>query len=188
MSQSYNKPCIYCKQEIVMSDRTSGNWLPYDLNGQVHDCKSSNTGTKKVETKDKDKEWVSTPEAKAWVREIMEGPKIKELDERLKRVEALSLRLGNKMIHAKKLELLPFGDGEHMKLIRLDIPIDNNFLEVLSELCKVKQWDLTRYIKQALYDAVNLDLTSPTEIGLDSMQESKRDYSSRRDLNHIFKH
>ena len=50
MSQSYNKPCIFCKQEIVMSDRTSGNWLPYDLNGQVHDCKNQ-TGTKKVETK-----------------------------------------------------------------------------------------------------------------------------------------
>ncbi len=32
-----------------MSDRTSGNWLPYNLNGSVHDCKS--TGTKKVETK-----------------------------------------------------------------------------------------------------------------------------------------
>jgi hypothetical protein len=61
----------------------------------------------------------------------------------------------------KPLQLLPFGDGEHMKLIRLDIPIDNNFLEVLTELCKVKQWDLTRYIRQALYNAVDLDLTSP---------------------------
>ena len=35
-----------------MSDRTSGNWLPYDLNGQVHDCKNTSTGTKKVETKE----------------------------------------------------------------------------------------------------------------------------------------
>ena len=49
MSQSYTKSCMFCKQEIVMSDRTSGNWLPYNLNGSVHDCKS--TGTKKVETK-----------------------------------------------------------------------------------------------------------------------------------------
>ena len=32
-----------------MSDRTSGNWLPYDLDGQIHDCKQ--TGTKKVETR-----------------------------------------------------------------------------------------------------------------------------------------
>jgi hypothetical protein len=50
MSQSYNKPCMFCKQEIVMSDRTSGNWLPYNLNGSIHECKS--TGTKKVETKE----------------------------------------------------------------------------------------------------------------------------------------
>ena len=42
---------MFCKREIVMSDRTSGNWLPYDLNGQVHDCKANNTGTKKVETR-----------------------------------------------------------------------------------------------------------------------------------------
>jgi hypothetical protein len=73
----------------------------------------------------------------------------------------------------KPLELLPFGDGKQMKVIRLDIPIDNNFLEVLTELCKVKQWDLTRYIRQALYDAVDLDLTSSTEIGLDVCKSLK---------------
>lgn len=50
MSQSYSKSCMFCKQEIVMSDRTSANWLPYNLNGSIHDCK--NTGTKKVETKE----------------------------------------------------------------------------------------------------------------------------------------
>ena len=49
MSQSYSKSCMFCKREIVMSDRTSGNWLPYDLDGQIHDCKQ--TGTKKVETR-----------------------------------------------------------------------------------------------------------------------------------------
>ena len=50
MSQSYNKSCVFCKQEIVMSDRGAGKWLPYDLNGTVHECKkekyrSSGTGT-----------------------------------------------------------------------------------------------------------------------------------------------
>ena len=43
---------MFCKREIVMSDRASGNWLPYDLNGTVHECKKENqtaTGTKKVE-------------------------------------------------------------------------------------------------------------------------------------------
>lgn len=49
-----------------MSGRTSGNWLPYDLNGEVHECKQ--TGTKKVETK---------------------PLSLEALDARLKRVEAI---------------------------------------------------------------------------------------------------
>jgi len=56
---------MFCKQEIVMSDRTSGNWLPYNLDGSVHDCKS--TGTKKVE----------------------KPLSLEELDLRLKRVESI---------------------------------------------------------------------------------------------------
>jgi hypothetical protein len=32
-----------------------------------------------------------TPEAKAWVREIMEGPKMKELEARLKRLESFMI-------------------------------------------------------------------------------------------------
>ena len=52
MSQSYNKSCMFCKIEIVMSDRGAGKWLPYNLDGSVHECKttSTSTGTKKVET------------------------------------------------------------------------------------------------------------------------------------------
>ena len=69
MSQSYSKACIFCKREIVMSDRASGNWLPYDLNGDVHECKNqAQTGTKKVETK---------------------PLSLEELDARLKRVESI---------------------------------------------------------------------------------------------------
>ena len=71
MSQSYNKSCMFCKREIVMSDRASGNWLPYDLNGTVHECKKENqtaTGTKKVE-----------------IRPLS----LEELDARLKRIESI---------------------------------------------------------------------------------------------------
>jgi hypothetical protein len=51
MSQSYTKACMFCKQEIVMSDKASGNWLPYNLDGKALDCKSQKeTGTKNVET------------------------------------------------------------------------------------------------------------------------------------------
>jgi hypothetical protein len=43
---------MFCKHEIVMSDKGAGKWLPYDLNGTVHECKTqTSTGTKKVETK-----------------------------------------------------------------------------------------------------------------------------------------
>ncbi len=75
MSQSYNKSCMFCKREIVMSDRASGNWLPYDLDGSVHECKTNSTGTKKVETKTNDNKPLS----------------LEELDARLKRLERICI-------------------------------------------------------------------------------------------------
>jgi len=39
MSQ-YKKSCTFCGQEIEMSD-TTGKWLPYNLDGTAHDCRSS---------------------------------------------------------------------------------------------------------------------------------------------------
>ncbi len=76
MSQSYNKSCMFCKREIVMSDRASGNWLPYDLNGSIHECKKENqtaTGTKTVEKRTSGDPPLS----------------LEELDARLKRVESI---------------------------------------------------------------------------------------------------
>jgi len=40
MSQLYNKSCMFCKNEIVMSDRGAGKWLPYNLDGGAHECKA----------------------------------------------------------------------------------------------------------------------------------------------------
>jgi hypothetical protein len=46
---------MFCKNEIVMSDRGAGKWLPYNLDGGAHECKNTststsiNTGTKKLE-------------------------------------------------------------------------------------------------------------------------------------------
>ncbi|MGC2429000.1 MAG: hypothetical protein WA421_18345 [Nitrososphaeraceae archaeon] len=37
-----------------MSDRSSGNWYPYNVDGTPHDCRNktqTSTGTKKVETR-----------------------------------------------------------------------------------------------------------------------------------------
>ncbi len=54
-----------------MSDKGAGKWLPYDLNGTVHECKKETaTGTKKVETNNK-------------------PLSLEELDARLKRVESI---------------------------------------------------------------------------------------------------
>jgi hypothetical protein len=73
MSQSYKKSCMFCKQEIVISDRVSSKWLPYDLKGRVHECNTQaqaqiSTGTKKVETK---------------------ALSLEEIDARLKRLESI---------------------------------------------------------------------------------------------------
>lgn len=40
MTQSYVKPCMYCKAEIEMSDK-DGKWLPYNKDGSAHECKKS---------------------------------------------------------------------------------------------------------------------------------------------------
>ncbi|MDQ5869602.1 MAG: hypothetical protein M3530_07735 [Thermoproteota archaeon] len=60
-----------------------------------------------------------------------------------------------------------------MKLLRLDIPITNEFLEVLIELCKIRQQDLKRYVTQTLYNGVDLELTNPVDNGSDVCKNLK---------------
>jgi hypothetical protein len=52
MSQ-YQKSCSTCKQQIEMSDRNAGKWLPFNLDGTLHTCRGNQTGTQKVETNSK---------------------------------------------------------------------------------------------------------------------------------------
>ena len=42
----YTNPCIFCKQEIRLSN-DSGNWLPYNLDGSLHECRESVKGKDK---------------------------------------------------------------------------------------------------------------------------------------------
>ena len=70
MSQSHTMSCMYCRHEMVMSDKDVGKWLAYDLDGGVHECKTNSTGNKKVETK---------------------TLSLEELDARLKRVESIGI-------------------------------------------------------------------------------------------------
>ena len=39
MSKNYQKECLYCKEQITMSDET-GKWLPYNKDGSAHDCRN----------------------------------------------------------------------------------------------------------------------------------------------------
>jgi hypothetical protein len=64
---------MYCNREIVMSDKSSGNWYPYNMDGSPHDCRNqtqtkTSTGTKKLETR---------------------PLSLEELDARLKRLESI---------------------------------------------------------------------------------------------------
>jgi hypothetical protein len=61
---------MYCKHEIVMSDKGAGKWLPYDLDGGVHECKTNSTGIKRIETK---------------------ALSLEEIDARLRRVESIDI-------------------------------------------------------------------------------------------------
>ena len=42
MTKKYQKECMYCKQQITMSDE-SGKWLPYNQDGSSHDCRTKAT-------------------------------------------------------------------------------------------------------------------------------------------------
>jgi hypothetical protein len=72
---------MFCKQEIVMSDRGAGKWLPYDLNGTVHECKNKNSVQQSQQQKQ-----TQEPEQKPLTLEMM--------DIRLKRVEKMLFNQG----------------------------------------------------------------------------------------------
>lgn len=76
MSQEYNKPCIYCKKNIRMTERL-GKWIPTDLDGGFHYCESK---------KDKEKQEPKKPELKNLLEAqlLLEG-----LDARVKKLERI---------------------------------------------------------------------------------------------------
>jgi hypothetical protein len=68
-------------------------------------------------------------------------------------------------------QILPLGTA--MKLVRVDVLVTDEFLEVLTELAKIKQSDLRRYIDQAVHTTVKNDLDTPSEIGLEVCRNLK---------------
>jgi len=76
----YTKPCNTCKAEIRMSNNT-GKWLPYNLDGSAHSCRSQNGTNKNTggnlppvsETKNEKKSHEFTLEGLAARIEILEA-------------------------------------------------------------------------------------------------------------------
>jgi hypothetical protein len=78
---------MYCDQEILMDINGGGKWAAFNVNGGYHQC-SKQKDTKKQEPIVMVNNQEDKPEAQAWIREVMEGPKIKELEERIRKIEA----------------------------------------------------------------------------------------------------
>ena len=73
MSQSYNKPCRDCKQQITMMEM-NGRWGAYNLDGSYHQCKQ---------------------QPPAEVKQKQQQPlTLDQLDERLKKVEKMLFNQG----------------------------------------------------------------------------------------------
>ena len=83
----YQKPCIFCKQEIRLSNDT-GKWLPYNLDGTNHECKKSNEQPQPEAPKQQ-----SQSQIKVTLSLESLDQKIKKLEEtfdlRVKKIEAL---------------------------------------------------------------------------------------------------
>jgi hypothetical protein len=54
-------------------------------------------------------------------------------------------------------QILPLGTA--MKLVRVDVLGTDEFLQVMTELAKIKQMDLRRYIDQAVHTTVKVGLS-----------------------------
>jgi hypothetical protein len=37
---SFKKKCKFCQKEIKLSDEIGNKWVPYDLDGNPHDCRT----------------------------------------------------------------------------------------------------------------------------------------------------
>ena len=81
---------MFCKQEIVMSDRASGNWLPYNFDGSMHDCKTA--GTKTNQRRSATSIITTTTQVEATTTKPLS---LEGLDVRLKKVEKMLFQNGS---------------------------------------------------------------------------------------------
>jgi len=53
---SFNKKCVYCEQQISLSDDIGKKWAPYNADGSPHDCRNNGNGKEKPITKQEKEE------------------------------------------------------------------------------------------------------------------------------------
>ena len=80
----YTKPCVFCNQEIRMSN-DSGKWSPYNLDNTAHECRDRDKSTQQPQTQPRQEQ--QTEQAKT-VWTILE-----DYNKRLKRVEAIHSKI-----------------------------------------------------------------------------------------------
>jgi hypothetical protein len=88
MNMSYTKDCDNCKEKILMQ-QVNGKWGAYDPSGTGwHKCsKSKNGGRQQAEEEN----------ARAFVREVMQGPTLEQRITRLEKMMNLLLTTGSWM-------------------------------------------------------------------------------------------
>lgn len=77
MSQSYKKECIYCKNEILMSE-TLGKWFPLNLDNSPHVCEGKDQVRKSV--------------SQSKVKKVEKPLTLEDLDLRLRMVESIIIK------------------------------------------------------------------------------------------------
>jgi len=69
--------------------------------------------------------------------------------------------------------ILPHAIGDHMKILRVGMEITNERLQVLEEICKIREEDFREYVEKAVNDQMDNDLETPNDLGLDYCKQLK---------------
>jgi hypothetical protein len=77
-----------------------------------------------------------------------------------------------------RVHIVPHRFGDSMRILRVNISLTNERLQVLDEICKIRGDDYRDYVEKAVQDQMNLDLETPNDIGMDYCKHLKKILSS----------
>jgi hypothetical protein len=64
--------------------------------------------------------------------------------------------------------------GDEMKIVKVGIELSNQRMQVLEEICKIREDTLRLYIHKAVVNQIDLDLETPNDLGLDYCKHLKK--------------